>query len=236
MSTLRDLISRVRSTHKLLGGDNLISDRAIAAEIKAANLLLMKRETDKRRLWNTDTVFHSINCLQLEAVSLNECCGEGPQDAKVARSKYKLPKIAEGNHAHLIQGVYNITGNKKIDEVTLNRWINMQKLPIRKKGNFFFIYDGYLYITNPDIQAVRIRAHFEDDIPKKLLTAEDCDACKGSTPDELCNKNPLDQPYKYAGYLEDQIITLTSQKLLGTYFRLNDDKNTDAKDDQVSKT
>jgi len=233
MSTPRDFISRVRSTHKLLSGDNLISDRAIWAEIKASNLLLMKRETDKRKLWNTDSVFHTIPCLRLEPVTLNECC-DGPEGVEIARSKFRLPKIAEGNHGYLIQGVFNIEGSKRIDEVTLTRYINLLKLKPRTKSVYFFILDGYLYVTNPDIKAVRIRAHFEEDIPENLLNPKECDVCKPQ-PADKCPVNPLDKEFKHAGYLESQIITLTSQSLLGTYFRLNDDKSTDQKDDQVTK-
>lgn len=235
MATPRDFISRVRSTHKLLSGDNLISDRAIWAEVKAANLLLMKRETDKRRLWNTDSVFHDLPCLRLETVKLNSCC-DGPDGVEIARSKFRLPKIAEGNHAYLIQGVYNITGNKRFTEVTLNRYINLLKLKqIKKNTTYYFILDGYLYVTNPDVQAVRVRAHFEDGIPKELLYPRECDVCKPPS-ESSCPANPLDEEFKHAGYLASQIVTLTSQSLLGTYFRLNDDKSTDQKDDQVSKT
>jgi hypothetical protein len=235
MSTPRDFISRVRSTHKLLSGDGTLTDRAIWAELKATNLLLMKRETDTRRLWNTDSVFHDIGCLRMESVKLNDCC-DGPDGVEIARSKHRLPKIAEGNHAYLIQGVFNITGNKKLTEVTLSRYINLMKLtPIKRKSTYYFILDGYLYVTNPDIKAVRIRAHFEGDIPMEILAPKECDVCK--TPQEnKCPVNPLDQEFKHAGYLASQIVTMTSQSLLGTYFRINDDKSTDQKDDQVSKT
>ena len=46
--------------------------------------------------------------------------------------------------------------------------------------------------------------------------------------------NPLDKEYALPGYLQNQVLALTSQKLLSTYFRINDDKTSDNKDDQVS--
>ena len=57
MATLRKLVSDVRSMHKLLSTDNLITDRAVASEIRNNALLLVKRETNLRRLWATDTLF-----------------------------------------------------------------------------------------------------------------------------------------------------------------------------------
>jgi len=44
MATLRKLVSDVRSMHRLLSTDNLITDRAIASEVKNNALLLIKRE------------------------------------------------------------------------------------------------------------------------------------------------------------------------------------------------
>jgi hypothetical protein len=60
--------------------------------------------------------------------------------------------------------------------------------------------------------------------------------CGGYEPsvEDIC-KNPLDKEYALPGYLQNQVLALTSQKLLSTYFRLNDDKTSDNKDDQVSK-
>jgi hypothetical protein len=45
MATLRKLVSDVRSVHKILSTDALITDRAIASEIRNNANLLVKRET-----------------------------------------------------------------------------------------------------------------------------------------------------------------------------------------------
>ena len=42
MATLRQLVSDVRSVHKMLSTDNLITDRVIASEIKNNTFLLVK--------------------------------------------------------------------------------------------------------------------------------------------------------------------------------------------------
>ena len=107
MATLRKLVSDVRSMHKLLSTDNLITDRAIASELKNNALLLIKRETNLRKLWATDTIFTTIPCLEMIEVSISECC-DYVDDCTISRSKYKLPRIGEGNYQYLIQGVYSI--------------------------------------------------------------------------------------------------------------------------------
>lgn len=236
MATLRKLVSDVRSMHKLLSTDNLITDRAVASEIKNNTQLLVKRETNMRRLWATDTLFTTLPCLEMIEVPISECC-DYSDPCTVARSKYKLPRISEGNYQYLIQGVYSINAlsgtGKKLKEITINRYVNLLKLPIIKKEEYYWIANGgYLYISNPLLQAIRISAFFEEDVPNELLFP----ACAGSTPDltEYCI-NPLDKEYGLPGYLEKQVLELTSQKLLSTYFKINDDKTSDNKDDQVSK-
>jgi hypothetical protein len=238
MSTGRKLVSDVRSVHKLLSTDNLITDRVIFSELKNNALLLIKRETNLRKLWATDTVFTTIPCLEMVEVPISECC-DYADPCNVARSKYKLPRIAEGNYQYLIQGVYSINAmggkGKKFKEITINRYTNLLKLPIIKKEDYYWIANGYLYVSNPMLQSVRISALFEEDVPNNILFPE-CD-CKEAylVNDDYC-KNPLDKEFFCPGYLEKQVLDLASQKLLNTYFRINDDKTQDNKDDQVSKT
>jgi hypothetical protein len=237
MATLRKLVSDVRSMHKLLSTDNLVTDRVVAAEIRNNTLLLVKRETNLRKLWATDTVFTTIPCLEMEEVSISECC-DYVDPCTIGRTRFKLPRICEGNYQYLIQGVYSINAlsgtGKKFKEITINRYVNLLKLPVIKNEEYYWIQNEYLYINNPLIKAIRISAFFEEDIPNELMFPE-C-GCGGVeyTDEEYC-KNPLDKNYGLPGYLQSQVLTLTSQKLVSTYFKIDDDKTSDNKDDQVSK-
>jgi hypothetical protein len=238
MPTLRKLVSDVRSAHKLLSTDSLITDRAIASEIRNNSLLLIKRETNLRKLWATDTLFTTIPCLELVEVPISECC-EYVDPCSVARSKYKLPSIAEGNYQYVIQGVYSINAmsgqGKKIKEITINRYINLLKLPIIKKEEYYWISNDYLYVSNPLLKAVRFVALFEQDVPNELLYPEcDCGTPQYTT-EQLCI-NPLDKEFALPGYLEKQVLELTSQKLLATYFSLKTDMTAEGIDGQAPNT
>jgi hypothetical protein len=123
MATLRKLVSDVRSVHKILSTDSLITDRAIASEIRNNSLVLIKRETNLRKLWATDTLFTTIPCLEMIEVPISDCCGY-TDPCSVARTKYKLPRISEGNYQYVIQGVYSINAmsgqGKKLKEITID--------------------------------------------------------------------------------------------------------------------
>ena len=234
MSILRKLVSDCRSQHKLLSTDSLITDRAVASELKNNALLLIRRETNIRRLWATDTLFTTIPCLQLMEVPVSECCDYADPHT-IARSKLKLPRICEGIYQYVIQGVYSINAmggrGKKLTEITINRYINLLKLPIIKKDVYYWISNDYLYVSDPMVQAVRIAALFEEDVPNELMYP-DCDCETSYTIDDWC-KNPLDKESFIPGYMEEQVLSMTSQKLLSTYFAVKTDFVPNAVDEQA---
>lgn len=221
----------------MLSTDSLLTDRAIAFEIRNSTLMLIKRETNLRKLWSTDTIFTTIPCLEMEEVSISEC-SDYVDDCTISRSKFKIPKIAEGNYQYVIQGVYSINAlggkGKKLKEITVNRYINLLKLPIIKNEEYFWISNGYLYVTNPFVRLIRVVAFFEQDIPSDVLYS-DCNCGDVINLEERC-KNPLDNNFALPGYLEKQVLDLTSQKLLQTYFRLQADLTSEGIDGQSPNT
>lgn len=220
----RQLVSSTRALHKLLSTDSIITDRGIMSELRANGLLLVKREGNLRKLWNTDTVFTTIPCMEMIEVSISECC-DYADPCTISRSKLKLPRICEGNYQYLIQGVYSINAMRgkatKLKEITINRYINLLKLPIVKKEDYYWISGDYLYVTNPMVQKIRMAALFEEDVPNDLMYP-DCECGGAPTLDDYC-KNPLDKESFIPGYLEKQVLQLTSQTLLTTYFQLKSD-------------
>jgi hypothetical protein len=223
MATLRKLVSDVRAMHKLLSTDNLITDRVVASEIKNNALMLIKRETNLRRLWATDTVFTTIPYLELEQVPISQFC-DYTDPCTISRSTTKLPRIAEGNYQYLIQGVWSINAlggqGKKFKETTLNRFVNSLRLPIIKNESYYWISDDYLFVSDPLLTKIRISALFEEDIPNEVRYSGMCDE---DIPLEEWCMNPLDRESFIPGYLEKQVLDLTEQRLLTSYFKLKED-------------
>lgn len=239
MATLRSLISDIRSMHRMLSTDSMLTDRAIASEIRDNSLLLIKRETNLRKLWATDTLFTTIPCLEMIEVPITDCC-DISEDLTISRTKFRLPKIAEGNYNYVIQGVYSINAlggkGKKLKEITINRYINILKLSLLKKEEYFWINDGYLYVTNPSVEKVRMSALFENPVPNNIMYPEDCDCAGENFTDEEYCKNPLDKEFYLPGYLTKQALDLTSEGLLKTYFQIKTDLSSEGIDGQQSNS
>lgn len=235
MSSLREQVSRVRSMNRLLSSDALITDRVVASELISTANFLIKRETDKRKLWSTSNLFTFIPCVKLTSVPISECC-EYESNRRVAKSEISLPKIAEGNYGYMIQGVFSTEISRKLTEVTPSRYINILKLNLPTTEIFYWIQNGHLYLSDPDVEIVSFSAFFEENVPVELLyPTEDCGcAPKRNNPEDKC-KNPLDLDFKCPGYLHKACTDITTETLLKTYFRIPDDKTSDNKDDQVNK-
>lgn len=221
MSTGRKLVSEVRSLNKLISGDNDITDRVIYGVLKKNASLLIKREANLRRLWNSPNIFTAIECLKMIPVPLSECC-EYKHPCVVARSEKKIPQISEGIFGLLVQSVFS-PGRKKFDYASLDRYINILNMKLNSK-KYFWVYNDYIYVSDENIEYIDVIAYFDDD-----FNAAELSACyKG--PDESC-MNPLDKEFQIPAYLEKQLIDLTNEVLNNTYFRHLADPQTNAKDE-----
>ena len=231
MSTNRKMVSRVRSTHRLLSGDTAINDRAVLAELSSNARVLIKRELNLRKLSATDSIYTTIPCLEMKEVPLSECC-EYVDPCTIARSKFKLPKIGESNYLYAIQGVFSVDQKVKLKEITPSRYINLLKLPARIPEYYYWIQNNYLYVTNPNLCKIKLVAFFEEEVPNDIMFPKDCE-CQAYAKEEECI-NPLDKDFKCPGYLEQPVIDMTSKFLLQTYFRLPEDRTSDNADGQAS--
>jgi len=233
MSTLRSIVSSIRGTHRVLSTDNMLTDRLIAAEVIYTSLLLIKRETNLRKLWATDTLFTTIPCLEMIEVPISECGGY-VDDLTISRSKDKIPKIAEGTYNYVIQGVYSINvlggAGKKLKEISVNRYLNILKLSAKKEEEYFFINNDYLYVTSAFVKAIRLSALFSEEVSADVLYAENI--CGVEVSDEDYCMNPLDRKFFLPGYLEAQVTDMVSKKLRETYFQIQQDVSSEGIDGQ----
>ena len=222
MATVQDMISRVRSSFKLIAADNVISNRVVADELKSAAIKLIKQQTDKRRLFSSDNIFTHIDCLEMQAVPLAECC-DYKDPCMIARSKLKLPRIAENIYGPLVQGVYSINGKVRFDYADADRYANLLKMYPNKKGlRYWWIHNNYLYVTDSLIEEVNVSPFFED-----FVDARDY-GCGNSLE---CPTNPLDMEFKCPGYLEADVVNMARDMIQRDYKRSIDDKTVNNNDE-----
>lgn len=230
MSTGREMVSRVRSLEKLLSSDASITDRVILRELRSKAIKFIKQQVDKRRLWESSSIFTNIPCVEMVEVPTADCC-DYVSDQTIARSRFRLPKISDASFGLLVHGVFSVDNSRLIKEVTLSRYINLLKIGLPTKDTYYWFYDRYLYISSPYVKVINIWAYFEEDVSDELLYP-DC-PCPNQKKKDPC-LNPLDLEFKCPGFLEDVVVDESLKILMETYFRVRVDQTSDNKDDQVN--
>ena len=210
---LRDAVSSLRGMFKLVSSDDVISDRLCAAELKNAAIKLIKQQIDKRRLFSSDNIFTTIPCLEMIQVPLAECCSY-TSPCTIARSKVQIPKMGDSIYGPIVQKVSSIDGMVEFKYSDANRYVNYLQLYPEGKQKFFWKNNGYLYISDPNIETIKLIAFFEEDVPLDML------AC-GETLD--CIPNPLDSDFKCPSYLMEDVLNIARDVILKTYKRSEQD-------------
>lgn len=221
--TNRDVISDLRRSNHLMEFDHMASDRYLLTIAKKHALLLIQRETNKRKLWNTENSFHVIPCLEMTQVPLADCISYA-SDKIISRTKLRLPKIEQGYYGYLVQGVYDIEGSNEVYPTSTRQYINILQRKFKPKHLHWWINDDYLYVDSDSIEKVKLVAFFNDrdvNLTKyNSCSPVPCDTCADC-------REPLDEDFKCPGYLLDQVIQMANQELAQTFKRYVTDETND---------
>ena len=83
MSTLREIVSNVRSMHRILSTDAMITDRAIASQIRRSSLLLIKRDLIMQKV----TLKLIANMLGISVATVSKALKNYPDINKDTKTK-----------------------------------------------------------------------------------------------------------------------------------------------------
>jgi len=217
--------------NKLLSSDNLINDRTVLREIITAANMIVGQSLEKRKYWQSSSLFTPFPCLEMEEVPLSECC-EYTNPCTIARSKQLLPKIGEGLFGEAIQSVLSIDRKIKFIPITPNSYTDLLKLNQKRNKPYYWIFEGRLYITKP-VHAVYMTAFSTEPIPNSLLYPTGCD-CKPDPSLTLICQNPLDQQFKFIDNRLFDLKQMVYKNLLSIYFNVSADQ-TSNQHDETSK-
>lgn len=236
-STNREVISEFRVILKKSNKDAeaLLSDRFILSKLKNIALLFVKQRTDRTALWNNPSLYQIINCIPMVQVPIGECCNY-QSDCSIMRSKWRLPKIAQGSDSKLlIQGLWSIdTISRRFMEGDPNRYANSLLLDNPSPIVMYWILDKYLYLGNNSIEKIKLSASFEEDIPNEFISYPSycytdnqiigcCTASSQTTDIQnltlCCPPNPYDLAFPCPGYLIPDILRALEKEFVEVYNR-----------------
>lgn len=177
MMTIGEVISRVRNQFKGSKQDAFITDRLLYSVIMKYAKLLMRRQDTLNKLMKFNSVFQTLNFVELIEVDRAEAdCRGIDTGCYFKRTKDKLPTMMEGYWGPLIRAVTSIDLSEDIDPtypITFEK-ISKQKTFKYNKKNYYWYLNGYLYFPNLEWDAVRIEGVFEKDISAYNCDPDEC--------------------------------------------------------------
>ena len=119
MTTIGEAVSRIRGQLKAEVQDAFMTDRYIYSLILKYAQLLMRRQDNANKLMKFNSVWQSLNFIELIEIDKVEAgCVGIESGSTIMRTKLKLPTFMEGYWGPLIRSVTSIDGSIKINELS----------------------------------------------------------------------------------------------------------------------
>lgn len=205
MITAGEVIAKVRNDNKFLSKDNKLSDRYVLATAKNVAKRIIKQSNNLTKIYKSDEMFQYLYCQDLVKVDLSECCNV-TTGCFIARTRNKIPTIETGFSGYLIQRVTPIDGGKDINPTTARDYQNIKNLKYSGNNLYYWIQNGYLYISDSEIEKVSISAFFSE----YILDEGDC-------------PNPYDRKFLCPEWLLDEVLQVLNKELQPLHSYRDDD-------------
>ena len=174
MTTIAEATSRVRNLVKGVNQDSFLTDRFLYSLIMKHAKLLMRRQDNLNRIMKFNTVFQTLDFVELIDVDRVQAhCRGVSSDCTFKRTKDKLPAMIDGYYGPMIRAVTSLDLSEELTPTfpTTFEQMSRQKTFRYNKKKYYWFLDGYLYFPNTEWDAIRLEGGFEGDV-----SGYNCDA------------------------------------------------------------
>jgi len=176
MTTIGDVVSRVRSQIKAEIQDAFVTDRYLYSLILKHAQLFMRRQDSANKLKKFNSVWRSLPFVELiEVDKIEACCVGIKSGCTIKRTKEKLPIFLEGYWGPLIRNVSSIDGSIECQATDPGTYTSMTNTTSFKynKTKYFWWLNGHIYMPNIEWDAIKLEGIFEGDISLWKCDGED---------------------------------------------------------------
>jgi len=167
MTTIGEVVSRVRQSIKAEVQDAFMTDRYIYSLIEKHAQLFMRRQDSANKLMKFNSVWQSLPYVELIEVDKVEAKCAGIQSGcTIKRTKDKLPTFMEGYWGPLIRTVSSIDTSIEVQPTNPGTYTSMTKTTSHKynKTKYFWWLNDHIYIPNVEWDAIKVEGIFKGDI------------------------------------------------------------------------
>jgi hypothetical protein len=176
MSTISEVISRIRNQIKAEVQDAFVTDRYVYSLINKFAQLYMRRQDVSNKLMRFNSVWKVLPYIELIEVDKIEAeCVGVYSGCTFMRTKDKLPKMIEGYWGPLIRSVTSIDGSTSLQPTYPSTYVSMTRTSTFRYNTtrYFWYLNGYLYVPNVTWNAIRLEGVFDSDISDWLCDQKD---------------------------------------------------------------
>ena len=176
MTTIGDVVSRIRQISKAEVQDAFVTDRMIYSLVLKFAQTFMRRQDNANKLMKFNSVWQTLPFVELIEVDKVEAKCSGIQSGcTIMRTKEKLPLFMEGYWGPLIRTVSSIDGSMEMQPTMPGTYTSMTKSTSFKynKTKYFWWLNDYIYIPNAEWEAIKLEGVFEADISGWSCDTED---------------------------------------------------------------
>ena len=154
--TVRQIIALVRNEVNSITLDGRKSNRFIFSKILIYTDIILKRESDSRRLFNSTNIFTTLSCFNLKETSLSCTNIKLPKCKTFMRSSLPLPGFYSSIYGNLLM-VETIDGSNRFEQTTPENYKNISNREFKPKTGYYWINNNHLIIPDSEVETVSLR-------------------------------------------------------------------------------
>jgi hypothetical protein len=217
--TKRTAITIIREELKEVNADSTYSNYFLYNELLKHAKWLIKREVGAGRIYSNDSIFQTLNCINvIETSTIDPCCPV-KTNCRIFRTEEKLPDMWMDNNGPIIRNVRSVDNMTDFTMTNPTTWQRKHNDPYQIEGKikYAFYSDGYLWFPEYNPHKVRIFAFFQDD-------TVNMDYCSQQTKDCL---RFLDTRFMIPDWLEGEMYAKALESLAGITKKMPEDLDID---------
>lgn len=176
MTTIGDIVSRLRNVVKATNEDAFLTDRFIYSLVLKYAHLFIKRDKQIQSVLAYSALIQSIPCLELIEVDKvsDRCCAGIKSNCTIMRSKERIPDIIESTNGPLFRSIASLDNSTEFTLTTPTTYISSSKTTTFKYNTtkYYWYVDGYLYFPNVHFEYVKVEGLFEKDLSDVFCATE----------------------------------------------------------------
>ena len=229
ITTIGEVIFEAKTLLRELSDDSRITNRLVYSFLKDNRNLLIKREQDKGKLYNSSAI-QTIPLIPMENVDIADSCAV-ELGYLISKSKYRIPNPLDLSDGSRAIKLFAIDRGSRVEFTTIDKITSNIDRKYKYPGIVTFLENGYLYANKADLSGLKGYGIWSN--PEEIQDLNKCISTDCFGKDITCYGKMLEKEFNIPSYLKNACIIKTADDILKRFGAAPLDRLNNAKDDTV---